>query len=213
MNPHKAFHICGWANSRLLWTPLITVVCCSFAFAGETAFRVTDPSGAELKDALVIVQDLRVRDADEVFRNLTDEHGRVPSRQLPDGLYRIIATTPYGLCKTHIHEFLIGPESTEIRVSLDVLPTHGYGDIVPIRQRRVTVRVSQRDGTPAREVDIHARDADATLYTRQWCKTDEHGKASIIDMGIDMVLVIVANGRVIAREVAPNTQLVAIQLP
>jgi hypothetical protein len=213
MNPHNAFHILGRGNLRLLWLPLIMVVCCSFALAGETTFSVTDPSGAELKDALVIVQDMRVRDADEVFRALTDEHGRVPSRQLPDGLYRIIVTTPYGLCKTHIHEFLIGPESTEIQVSLNFLPTHGYGDIVPIHQRRVTVKVSERDGTPAREVEIHVRDEDATFYTRQWRKTDEHGEATIIEVGSDMVLVIVANGRVITREVPAHSQLVAIQLP
>jgi hypothetical protein len=32
-------------------------------------------------------------------------------------------------------------------------------------------------------------------------------------MGGNIVLVIVANGRIITREVAPNTALVAIQLP
>ena len=131
---------------------------CSFAFGGETAFRVSDGSGGDLKDALVIVQDLRVRDADEVFRALTDEHGRIPPRQLPNGLYRIIATSPYGIWATQIEEFLIGPASTEISVSLRPLPTHGYGDIVPSHEAHFTAKVSRRDGIPTREVEIHARD-------------------------------------------------------
>lgn len=86
------------------------------AVAAATApvkIRVEDAVGAVIKDELVIVQDLDSREH-EVLRALSDQEGNVPPLQLSPGLYRVIATAPYGVWQTSVREFLVGERPTEV---------------------------------------------------------------------------------------------------
>jgi hypothetical protein len=211
---HFYFESIGRCVPTLLIGLLVTLICCSYVSAGQVSFKIADASGAELKGVLVIVQDLRVRDSDEVFRALTDASGRVPAQHLEPGLYRLIAMTPYGLWRSEIREFLVGTENSEIVANLELLGTHGYGDIVIVAKRtRIVVEVKQRDGTPASAVYIHVRDREATQYKLGWYKTDQMGRANVLDVGDGTVLVIVANGNLITKTIPPHTKQITIQLP
>ena len=212
----KSFHRNSnrtWASSVLLGF-LASLICCSFASAGEVSFHVIDGSGADTKDVLVIVQDLRVRDSDEVFRALTDAQGRVPARPLEKGLYRMIAVTPYGLWEPFVREFLVGAEDYEMVVRLEPRPTHGSGDILIVPpQGSTVVQVRNGDGTPAQGVDVHVRDAEATLQTRQWYKTDAKGQATIEGVGKSTVVIIVSKHNLITKTIKSGTDRLIINLP
>jgi 5-hydroxyisourate hydrolase-like protein (transthyretin family) len=203
----------AWTSGVLLGF-LASLICCSSASAGAVSFHVIDGSGADTKDVLVIVQDLRVRDSDEVFRALTDAQGRVPASRLEKGLYRMIAVTPYGLWEPFVREFLVGAADSEMVVRLKPLPTHGYGDVITVPPQGSTLlEIRKRDGTPAQGVDVHVRDAEATLHTRQWYKTDAKGQATIQDVGKNTVAIVVFNGDLITRTIKFGTDRVIIILP
>jgi hypothetical protein len=157
--------------------------------------KVEDGSGASVKGELVIIQDLYNREH-EVFRVLSEEDGSIPPFQLQPGLYRVIATAPYGLWQTNVHEFLVGQKSTEVIIKVQPLPTHGYGDIVIVPIIRRHLRVIGPDGLPASGVSILVRDRDATLYLERWYKTDKKGTTSI-ELVSDHTVVVVIYGDVL----------------
>src|SRR5262245_16161710 len=100
-----------------------------FLFAGLCAQAVplrvvmVDGTGAGFTDVLVIVRSLE--DGKESFRALTDSSGIVPVHDLNPGLYRLIATCPYGICQTTVHEFLVKRDPIDLRLPLEVVPTRG----------------------------------------------------------------------------------------
>src|SRR5215471_7533131 len=91
---------------------------------------VEDSAGVVVKDELVVVQDLQ--DEHEVLRALTDKDGKVPSLDLQPGLYRVIATTPYGVWQTDVREFLVAEKPLQVALHVRPMPTHGFGDIVSV---------------------------------------------------------------------------------
>jgi hypothetical protein len=184
---------------RVVQAFLLILALCSPAFAGVVALTVVDASGAPLKDVLVIFQDLRIRDADEMYRALTDERGRVPSRELKSGQYRVICTTPYGLWKTDIREVAIGTGPIEIKAVLSPLGTHGYGDVVIVPETHFAVRVKHKDGKPCDGAAVLVRDSDATLATRHWYRTKDGGKADVMASGTDIVMVVFFGEQVVTR--------------
>lgn len=137
-----------------------------------------DSSGAVVKDELVIVQDLDNREH-EILRGLSDHTGNGPTLQLPSGLYRVIATAPYGLWQTSVREFLVGQQPTDVIVRVQPMPTHGYGDIVTVGTTRVELKLIGPDGQPANGARILIRDRDATLHLERWYKADGKGIATI----------------------------------
>lgn len=185
---------------RLLYPFLILLILGSPALAGVLSVIVSDGSGAPMKDVLVIVQDLRVRDADEVFRALTDEHGQVPSRDLPAGNYRIISTTPYGLWKPDIRELFIGTSPVEVTPRLDVVPTHGYGDVIVLPETHFEIEVKHQDGTPVEGAAVLVRDSEATLASRHWFRTDKNGTVKVMASGDDVILVTFSGNHVVTRD-------------
>ena len=77
----------------------------------SVTIKIEDETGDALKDELVIVQDLNNQEH-EILRALSDKNGYVPPLELPSGLYRVIATAPYGLWETSVREFLVGQKSS-----------------------------------------------------------------------------------------------------
>ena len=102
--------------------------------------RVEDASGAVTKEVLVIVQDLD-HSEHEILRTLSDQSGNVPSLQLSPGLYRVIATAPYGIWETSVSEFLVGSPPNVVIVKVQPMPTHGYGLFRSLLLGSVTAKV------------------------------------------------------------------------
>jgi len=139
---------------------------------------------------LVIVQDLNSREH-EVIRALTEQDGSIPPIQLQSGLYRVIATTPYGLWETNIHEFLVGQESTDVIIHVQPLGTHGYGDTLSAGTTYGQLRVIAPDGSPAIGAVILVRDREATLYSERRYITDKEGTTPIEFVSEPTVVIIV----------------------
>lgn len=171
-----------------------------------------DPSGAPLQNELVILQDLRHRQA-EILRALTNETGEIAPLKLRPGLYRAIATAPYTLWKTKVQEFLVNDAPVRLVVTLEVMPPRGYGDVIPVGVRRVQLKVLTSDGRPAAGASVLARDEDATLYLEGWYKTDQSGEAKIETGAEPLVLVVIFGKTLVMREVSSKSSRQVIQLP
>jgi hypothetical protein len=173
--------------------------------------RVEDPSVAVVKDELVIVQDLNNREH-EILRALTDRDGNAPALELPSGLYRVIATAPYGLWETSVREFLVGKQSTEVIVRVQPIPSHGYGDIWTIGTPRVQLQVIGPDGQPAKGAHILIRDRDATLSLKRWYTADEKGVAKIELVSEPTVVVVIYGDVLLTSELAQHDLSPVIRL-
>jgi hypothetical protein len=160
----------------------------------------------------VIVQDLTNRER-EILRVLSDEQGNVPTLDVPAGLYRVIATAPYGLFQTSVREFLVGREATQVVVTAQTMPTHGYGDVVTAGTARVQVQVIGSDGQPATGAHILIRDRDATLHTERWYTADEKGMATIELVSEPTVVVVVYSGEPVATEFTEHDLSPVIRFP
>jgi hypothetical protein len=163
--------------------------------------KVEDSGGAAVKDELVIVQDLNNREH-EILRALSDQGGNVPTFQVPTGVYRVIATAPYGLWKTSVREFLVSQQSTQVIVRVEPTPTHGYGDIVTIGTTSVQLQVIGPDGEPANGARILIRDGDATLHLERWYETSGKGMATIELVGKPTVAVVIYGDMLLTTELA-----------
>jgi hypothetical protein len=173
---------------------------------------VDDSSGAVLKDELVIVQDLDNREH-EIIRALSDQSGNVPQLELAPGLYRVIATTPYGNWQTSIREFLVTQQPIQIIVKVQPMATHGYGDIDTVPTTRAQLQVIGPDGEPASGARILVRDRDAKLHLERWYSASTEGKA-IIDLVDDpTVVVIVYSGVLQTTELTQDNPNPVIRLP
>ena len=183
----------------------------TLCFAAPATFRVLDGSGAPVKDVLVIVESLDSSYRD-VSRQLTDEQGRVRTEELKAGLYRVIATTPYGLWETAIKEFLVTDHPVDLTLTVQPQPTHGYGDIVTLGSSRAELQVLNSDGTPASGAEVLVRDEDATLYLERRYKTDQNGKAHIELVASPTVLIIIYDGKLLTKELASTDTHAIVRL-
>src|SRR5271156_4017440 len=164
--------------------------------------RVQNASGEGERNVLVIVQKLDDHER-EVMRVLTDQEGRVPAADLSPGLYRVIATAPYGLLQTKIDEFLVGSNPRNVVVTVQFLATHGYGDVVTVGPKSWThLQVVRPDGKPAARADVLVRDRDATLYLERWYTTDEEGRVTIARVADPTIAVIVYQDTLTSLELA-----------
>jgi len=192
----------------------LVLACVASAVAADTfpvKIKVQDATGADLKDELVIVQDLNNSER-EILRTLSDQEGNIPALQLPAGLYRVIATAPYGHWETNVREFLVGQRASEISVIVQPMATHGYGDIVNLGTARAQLRVIGPSGESAKGAQILIRDRDATLYLERWYKTDDRGNATIELVGKPTVAVVIYDGVLLRIELAPNDLKPVIRL-
>jgi hypothetical protein len=180
---------------------IVLMVLCEFASAMPVKFRVRDEGGNPAKGVLVIVQNLESHEA-EVLRVLSDEQGDAGSCELQPGLYRMIATTPYGLWQTKIKEFVVGSSAFEMALRLKFMPTHGYGDIVVVGTTWVELKVLRPDGEPASGAALLVRDHMATLHMERWYKTDAEGRTKIEMISDPFVLVILYHDAIMTTELA-----------
>jgi len=161
--------------------------------------RVEDASGAVTKEVLVIVQDLD-HSEHEILRTLSDQSGNVPSLQLSPGLYRVIATAPYGIWETSVSEFLVGSPPNVVIVKVQPMPTHGYGDIVTMATIRAHLQVIGLDGQPAGGARILVRDRDARLHLERWYEANAEGAATIDLVSEPSVVLVVYNNTLLTAE-------------
>jgi len=156
---------------------VLALVVCSQARA-SVRVRVTDRTGAPFPDVLVIVKSLAGKG--EIFRALTNQTGRVPDRDLAAGLYRVIATCPYGICETKITEFLVGDAPVELELKVDVSPTRGNVTVVG-PSNRMRVQLLDPQGKPVASAEVLVRDSSAEF--ERWYKTNSDGEADVEPLG------------------------------
>jgi hypothetical protein len=155
----------------------------------SVTIKIEDGTGDAVKDQLVIVQDLNDREH-ELLRTLSDKQGYVPHLELPAGLYRVIATAPYGIWETTVLEFLVQQKATEVLVRVSPKATHGFGDIIPTNTIKAKLKVIGKAGHPASGIKVMVRDREATLHLERWYKTDSGGLAEIDLVSESTVVVI-----------------------
>lgn len=164
---------------------ILLMLVCSEAVASPLHLRVRDQTGAPFPDVLVIVKSLAGKG--EMFRALTDQAGSVPERELTAGLYRAIATCPYGICETKVSEFLVGDGSVDLELRMDVSPTRGNVAMVG-PSNRVQLEVVDAQGRPAASAQVLVRDSNAEY--EQWYKTAADGEVDVEPRGALITFVI-----------------------
>lgn len=179
---------------------LMLLFLCQLANAVPVTFRVLGSSGVPAKGVLVIVQNLENHEA-EVLRALSDEQGVAGRCEIRSGLYRMIATAPYGIWQTAIKEFIVRTVPLEMAIHVEPMPTHGYGDIVVIGTTWTELQFLQPDGQPLANANVFVRDRSATLYTERWYKTDARGHAKIEMISDPLVVVIPYRDAIMTTEV------------
>jgi hypothetical protein len=177
--------------------------CLVFSFAlplcaATVDVTALDATGAAFPDVLVIFRSLEGEG--EVLRALTDREGSVPAFKAPPGLYQVIATCPYGICKTLVKEVLVQKESSFLALTLKV-DVIGTGHPTPASSAYINLQVSYQRGEPAAGVGILARNVrDTNPHFRRWYKTDSSGKARVELLGNPTVLVFIYDGNLFTRE-------------
>jgi len=191
---------------------LLALLLLAQSSATRVNLTIEDASGAALKDELVIIQNLN-RKGREVLRVLTDEDGKIPALNLEPGLYRAIATAPYGLWETEVREFLVTAKPLQLKLNVYPMPTHGYGDIVPFGPpKKKNLKVLRADGKPAIGAELWIRDREATLYLERRYRTNSGGEAVIELVGEPTVVTIVSGDSVTTREFSDDTSA-TLRLP
>jgi hypothetical protein len=173
----------------LTFVAVLGLLVCSEASAAPLRLRVMDQTGAAFADVLVIVKSLAGKG--EIFRALTDQTGGVPERDLPAGLYRAIATCPYGICETKITEFLVGDTAVQLELKVDVSPTRGnIARVGP--SNRMKVEVLDTQGKPVPSAQVLVRDPNAEY--EQWYKTNGEGEADVEPLGTTITFAVLYKG-------------------
>jgi len=166
-----------------------------------TSIKIQDASGAPLKSELVIVQDLN-KPGSESLRALSDQNGDVPHLELGHGLFRIIATYPYGGWKTQVSEFLVRDRPITVSLQIQPMGTHGNGDVVLVGSSFANLQVVRSDGQPISGASILVRDEDDTLNLERSYKTDQKGMARI-ELVADPTVVIIVFGDTLLTQRLP----------
>lgn len=187
------------------------LVLSAMTLSTQVELVVEDSSGIALKDKLVIVRDLRNKEH-EVIRALTNKDGQIPSFALPPGLYRAIATDPYGLWQTEVREFLVAEKPARLAMRVRPTPTHGYGDIVTVGTKRKKLKILKPDGQPASGAEIYARDRDATLHLEHLYQANAHGETEIDLVSEPTVIVIVFGDSLTTREITDKDSELIVRL-
>ena len=159
----------------ILGSLAVVLLCTLPAFSAQVDISVTDSGGTPLKDTLVIVQDLQ-RQERELFRALTDEYGKVPGHNLDPGLYRAIATYPYGQWRNNVREFLV--KDAPVRVQLQMPQATGL-DSLDVSIGQLNVTVLDAAGKPAQGARVLVRDVNATPQSEHWGTTDAQGHTTL----------------------------------
>jgi len=161
----------------------------SYPSAAPLHLRVMDQTGAPFPDVLVIVKSLEGKG--EIFRALTDQAGGVPERKLAAGLYRVIATCPYGICETKISEFLLRDTPVDLELKVGIPSTRDNVVIVG-PSNRLRLGVIDTQGRPAGSAQILVRDSNAEF--ERWYKANGEGEADVEPLGAATTFVVLYQG-------------------
>ena len=179
--------------------------------AEKVTVKIEDVSGGPLKDQLVIIQDLNGQER-EVVRALSNEAGTIPPLGLPPGLYRAIATTPYGVWETKVHEFLVTQTSTEVVLQVSPRASRGEGDVVTVGAPMAQLHVVDSTGKPVANASVLVRDEEATVYSEHWYKTNQDGDVNVKLSYDPTVVVVHARDTLTIKVAQPKTTALTIQL-
>lgn len=162
--------------------------------------ETVDETGAAFPDVLVIVRSLDGNG--ESFRALTDREGAVPKHELSPRLYQLIATCPYGICQTTLHEFMVAGDPIHFELPLKVVPTTGNIFITsPVQHRQVEVQ--DVEGRPLASAQILVRDAIAQY--QKWYQTGANGIVTIdLPPGGETTVIAIYHGSLASRILQPN---------
>jgi hypothetical protein len=150
---------------------------------------------------LVIVRSLEGNG--ESFRELTDQAGAVPRQELASGLYQLIATCPYGLCQTAVHEFMVASDPIHLKLPLKAVEIVNTLIVGNVKHRKVIVQ--DRQGRPVASAQILVR--DATAQHRRWYQTGAKGTVKIdLPPGDETTVVAIYQGRLASRVVQSNVE-------
>jgi len=182
-------------DARAISSALCAVFLASVAASATPLhLRVLDESGAGFPDVLVIVKSLEGRG--ELFRALTDTSGAVAERDLAPGLYRIIATCPYGICQTKVSEFWVGSAAVKLELTVALEPTRGNRvTIDPLEP--ITIQVVDAGGAPVASAELLVRDLDAK--NERWYTTNREGEVKA-NLPTGTVTVVVLHQGVVTEE-------------
>lgn len=157
---------------------------------------VVDPTGAPLPGVLVIIKSLDGKG--EIGRFLSDFDGQVPPVNLDEGLYRLIATYPYGPWVTTVTEVLGSNVPPKLRLVIPSMATDRLGE--QLGRRQVTIVVQTLSAAPASGARILVRDPEARWET--WYTADREGHVTIRLPSDPSVMVAVHEGKLYRRELA-----------
>jgi len=181
---------------KIFYLALLVILLPLFAHAAPLRVVTVDQTGAGFPDVLVIVKPLE--GSGESFRALSDKDGMIPTRDLPSGLYQLIATCPYGLCQTTVREFVVKKEPFDLKLPLAILPTSGNTVTIGHVEHR-DVKVEDGDGKPIPSVPLLVRDAVA--QNERWYTTGVNGTATIdLPPGAEATVVAVYRGGLVSRD-------------
>ena len=178
---------------------LLLVLSLPASTESKAALHVTvkDRTGAAFPNVLLIVQSLRGKG--EQSRALSDSGGSTPRIELEPGLYRVIATCPYGLCETKLKELLIGSDPVDLALTLDVRPI-SRGTLVG--DLKFHVNIMGPDNRPASGAHVLMRNSDASV--EEWLVADEDGELLVDAIQEPIILVVSHAGRLEERNVGPE---------
>ena len=99
---------------------LVGLIFTGIALAANVKITVLSQAGGPFPDVLVIVKSLEGRG--EMLRALSDSQGDVKTT-LPVGMYRLIATCPFGICLTEMKEFIVSKDMEQISITVGAIGT------------------------------------------------------------------------------------------
>lgn len=144
--------------SLLLLMVSISLTCTCQNF-GSVRVNTLDQTGVSFPNVLVVVKSLDT--GEEKMRCLTAEDGSCAIAQLRSGLYRVIATCPYGTCGTVVREVIVPsapPQESVVRIKLPMKPLLGPGiTVAPIIRIRIV-----SNGKPVSGAEVIVRNTEAT---------------------------------------------------
>lgn len=163
----------------------------------QSRIQVLDESGAPFPNVLVIVKSLEGQG--EIGRYLTDRSGQVPSIRFEPGIYRLIATCPYGPCKTTVREILGSDLSPETILKIPMNPTDTNGMLLNAPKIHLALRRPAND-VVTKNVKLLVRDPEAK--SEKWYTADAKGGVDVELPSDPATVVAIANGRIITWTLA-----------
>jgi len=166
------------------------------ADAAPLEVKVFDRTKATFSDVLVIIESLDGKG--EVFRTLSDANGSIPKRDLAPGLYRLIATCPYGPCETEVREFIVANDPIRLDITVNLKPTDGDGYWEGLHPLRVSVQNSRLQ--PMDQTIVIVRDSEKNY--EKWYKTGADGTVLVEIPDAPMTFVVLCGGTLTSKTIS-----------